>query len=235
MSSYSEVSHENKAVTAPYPYQNYIKPPSSIGSSTKGDATTITNNIKALEGYLDVLMSGSSIAQTTGSNPLGNKYFYNTGGTCSAPDGSTQPRYIYINNIPDGTIPLISSGTNLSFSGSKGLVPGIMEDLGYMDPTQILSAFDSTTECQEIKMDVVDNNNVKSSQSYYVNNDDIAKYNPCWFPNRTNPVTGLKCLETMATRKPYSVISNDIWLKTYMYGITALSCFILYSLIYKKK
>jgi hypothetical protein len=235
MSSYSEISQENKSVTVPYPYQQYIKSPQQLGSSTKGTSETISNNIKALSSYVSLLVEGSSSAQTTGNSPLGNSYFYNTGGTCTAPDGTTQNRYIYINNRPDGTIPLISSTSGVSFSKFKGLVPGILEDLSYMDPTELLSAFDSNTDCQEITMDVYDNNNVPSTQSYYVNNDDISKYNPCWFRNKKNPVTKMKCINTMATRKQYSVMSNDVWLQTYMYGITALSCYLLYSLIYKKK
>jgi|APCry1669190591_1035303.scaffolds.fasta_scaffold37373_2 hypothetical protein len=232
MSSYSEISEQNKAVTASYPYQNYIKTPSQMGSSTKGDSTTITNNIVALADYVNVLLEGDSDAQTLGKgHVLGNSYFYNTGGTCTAPDGTTQNRYIYINNRPDGKIPLIPS----SNSTYKGLVPGILEDLSYMDPTELLSAFNSSSDCQEITMDTYDINNVRSSQSYYVNNDDIAKYDACWFPNGKNPVTGETCVEVMSTRRKYSMISNDIWLQTYMYGITALSCYLLYALIYKKK
>ncbi len=230
MSSYSEISQENKSVSASYPYQNYIKTPSQIGSSTKGDSDTITNNIVAIGDYVNILLEGDSNAQTTGSHVLGNSYFYNTGGTCTAPDGTTQNRYIYINNRPDGKIPLIPSSTTL-----KGLVPGILEDLSYMEPTELLSAFDSSTDCQEITMDVYDINNVKTTQSYYVNNDDIAKYYECWFPDGKNPVTGATCSEMMSTRRKYSIISNDIWLQTYMYGITALSCYLLYALIYKKK
>jgi hypothetical protein len=231
MSSYSEISEQNKAVTASYPYQNYIKTPDQMGSSTKGDSTTITNNLLALEDYINVLISGDSDAQTLEKrHVLGNSYFYNTGGTCTAPDGTTQNRYIFINNRPDGKIPLIPSSTKL-----KGLVPGILEDLSYMDPTELLSAFDSNTDCQQITMDIYDINNVKSTQSYYVNNDDISTYYECWFSNGTNPVTGKTCTETMSTRRKYSIISNDIWLQTYMYGLTALSCYLLYALIYKKK
>ena len=177
MSSYSEISQENKAVTASYPYQNYIKSPTELGSSTSGNSNTITKNIEALGSYVSLLMEGSSGAQTTGTQPLGNSYFYNTGGTCTAPDGTTQNRYIYINNIPDGSIPLISSTSGVNFTQFKGLVPGILEDLSYMNPTELLSAFDSNTDCQEITMSVTDNNNVSSFQSYYVNNDDISKYN----------------------------------------------------------
>ncbi len=230
MSSYSEISQQNQTVSASYPYQNYIKTPSQLGSSTSGDSSTITSNILALSDYVNVLLDGSSNAQTTGNLPLGNRYFYNTGGTCTAPDGTTQNRYIYINNRPDGKIPLIPSDTPL-----KGLVPGILEDLSYMNPTELLSAFDSSTDCQEITMDVYDINNVKSSQSYYVTNDDISTYDACWFPDGKNPVTGATCAEMMSTRRKYSILSNDIWLQTYMYGITALSCYLLYALIYKKK
>lgn len=230
MSSYSQISQDNKTSSASYPYQNYIKSPSEMGSSTKGDISTINKNIAALEDYVNVLISGDSHAQTTKNHALGNSYFYSTGGTCTAPDGTTQNRYIYINNRPDGKIPLIPSTTPL-----KGLVPGILEDLSYMEPTELLSAFDSSTDCQEVTMAVYDINNVESNQSYYVNNDDIAKYNECWFTNGQNPVTGATCSDTMSTRKKYSVISNDIWLQTYMYGITALSCYLLYALIYKKK
>lgn len=235
MSSYSEISQENKSNTASYPYQNYIKSPSQLGSSTSGSSDTITNNIVALGSYVNLLMEGSSKAQTTGNQPLGNSYFYNTGGTCTAADGTTQNRYIYINNIPSGSIPLISSNSGVNFSQFRGLVPGILEDLSYMNPTELLSAFDTNTDCQEITMNINDNNNVSSTQSYYVINDDIAKYNPCWFSNGKNPVTGLSCINAMTNRKKYSIFTNDVWLQTYMYGLTALSCYLLYSLMYKKK
>lgn len=244
MSIYSQLSNDNKSSSTPYPYSSYISSPAALGSSQKGDMDTVETDFKILNKYLITLMgpAGSfgkdkSSANTTGQ-PLGNKYFYNTGATCTDTDGNTQQRYIYINNIPDGNIPLIAS----QGSGYTGLVPGIMENMEYMDPTILLKAFEDTDQtCQEITMETVDNYNVKSQESHYVLNSDISTYNSCWFNLQnpsTNPVTGETCnnpVESMSTRKKYSVISNDIWLQTYMYGVTAMGCYLLYSLLYKKK
>ena len=53
-----------------------------------------------------MLVTGKGRASKTGK-PLGNKFFLKTGGQCNPIDkkGNTVDRYLYINNVPDGSIP----------------------------------------------------------------------------------------------------------------------------------
>ena len=185
-----------------YPYASYIKSPDEMSAGPKGDYTTLSKDIKAMTAYVDVLVSGQSKAQNTPTQgPMGNKYFLNTGGTCTADDGSTVDRYVYINNVPDGTIPLLSGAMGTKFTQYEGLVPGILEDLGYIDPTALFGAFSTdSTNCREITMQVRDNENVDARQSQFVEESDIATYDACWFGGGggaggggTNPVTGATC------------------------------------------
>jgi hypothetical protein len=180
-----------------YPYSSYIKSPDEMSAGPEGNYTTLNKDIKAMEAYIDVLVSGQSKAQNTPTQgPMGNKYFLDTGGTCTTADGDSVQRYVYINNVPDGTIPLLSGAMGTKFTQYEGLVPGILEDLGYLDPSALMSAFSTEeTSCREITMPVRDNENVDATQSYYVADSDISTYDACWFDDFANPVTGDKCNE----------------------------------------
>ena len=95
-----------------YQYYKYIKEPSAIGMSDKGSLAQMGKNIDGLIQYVDLLVTGKSRASATG-NPLGNKFFLKTGGKCmdttTNKDGVEVDRYIYVNNVPHGNIPFISS------------------------------------------------------------------------------------------------------------------------------
>jgi len=207
-----------------YPYHKNIKTPSQLKASTKGDLKTLELDIKALQSYVGVLVSGSGDAHV-GRGPLGNKYFMDTTGKCKDTNGQQQKRYIYINNVPDGSIPFISSAMGQSFSQFRGLVPGILEDISYIDPSKLFTAFSESNNCQKITMETKDNSNRIMKESQYVTNDDIKDYNPCWFPNKTNPVTKKKCKEGM--KNPPEVM-------VYFVGLGSLGIYLMYRLLNKK-
>ena len=181
-------------VSGAYDYSSQIKSPEEMGAGSKGDYTTLSKDIKAMQGYIDVLVSGNSKAQRI-DGPLGNKYFLDTGGSCtSSQTGADVQRYTYINNVPDGTIPLISGAMGTKFTQYEGLVPGILEDLGYIDPSVLFGAFSTgSTDCREITMPVRDNDNNTGVESNYVAESDISTFDACWFEQKINPVTGAKC------------------------------------------
>ena len=179
-----------------YPYSKYIKAPEKLGSSSKANA--LGKNVNVLGEYVQVLVTGKTKAQDV--SPLGNKYFMNTGGTCKDINGTTQSRFVFINNIPDGTIPFISSGMGVQLTSFKGLVPGVLGNLTYLNPFKIFSAFDKETTCQKIKMPVRDINNATGEEEQYVCDSDISEYNPCWFSNNRNPITNEKCPETSSNK-----------------------------------
>ena len=223
MSIFNEVSASNSE-DRNYPYYKYIKSPSDMGASSAGNLSALKNDVLAILAYKDVLVSGNSKAQTTG--PLGNKYFMDTGATCTAPDGSSQPRYVYINNIPDGAIPLLSSATGVNITQYEGLVPGALEDMTYINPMKLFTAFSKGTDCQQITMSTRDISNNDMTESEYVLNDDITDYNACWFPNGVNPVTKTQCVEAMTVQEPS--------VQVYATCVGIVGIYILYCLLRKR-
>ncbi len=227
MSIFNDVSSSNSQDNN-YPYYKYIKTPDAMGASSKGTLTALGNDIGALTSYVGVLVSGKSNAQDV--SPLGNKYFMSTGATCTASDGTSQPRYVYINNVPDGAIPLISSAMGVNLTEFEGLVPGVLEDLTYINPLKLFTAFSESTDCQEITMEVRDISNNVTEESHYVLNDDIRDYNSCWFNEKKNPVTNVPCIEAMSVENQ---IHRDPILQLYTLCVGLLGIYIMFRLLKK--
>lgn len=199
-----------------YPYYKYIKTPAELGASSAGNLTALGRDIGAMKSYVDVLVSGDSRAHVDGVKGLGNKYFMKTGAECNAPNGSKQQRYIFVNNIPDG-----------GFGFGKGLVPGALENITYINPLKLFTAFSQGTSCQQITMETRDIKNATSTESQYVLNDDISSYNPCWFKDKKNPVTNENCRQGMTMPKDKSV-------QIYLLGVGCLGIYILHRLLHKR-
>jgi hypothetical protein len=225
MSIFNEVSGSSKNNS--YPYHLYIKSPNELGASTQGNITALKNDLNALFYYVNTLVTG----YPKGGSPLGNKYFMNTGATCKDKSGATQSRSIYINNIPDGNIPLISSAMGANLSEFKGLVPGVLGNMAYINPLKLFSAFSQSSSCQKITMETKDISNNTMQESKYVLDDDIAGYSACWFPNRRNPVTNQGCREAMTIP---SSTPDDLLFHTYVLGMGLLGVYIMYGLLRKK-
>ena len=105
-------------------------------------------------------------------------------------------RWIYVNNIPDGSIPFISSGADgRGFKSLRGLIPGALGNLGALNPVQLFNGFTAGTypDCAKITLQTVDNNNAKSSESRHVAMIDMVQLNPCGFPGGYNPASGKSC------------------------------------------
>ena len=188
---------EEELLGPDYKYYDQIKSPTELGMSTKGNISTISKDITGLIDYVEVLVTGTSKASKTGK-PLGDKFFLKTGGTCSDIDtGCKVDRYIYINNVPDGSIPFISSAMGSNFSTFEGLIPGTLSNLSDMNPFEIFQAFlvGSDPSCQEISLETIDVNNNTKTESQYVATVDIKSMSACDFSDKKNPVTGEKCSE----------------------------------------
>ena len=184
-------------IPSQYPYTSFIKSPEDMGGGTKGDYDTLEKDIKALGKYGDLLLSGypstyTGSASTTGG-PLGNAYVVETGGDCTASNGDTKSRYVYINNIPTG------KGVMGLFVGDEGLVPGIIEDLEYIDPSSLFGAFESgTPSCTQVSMYTRDNTNTPGVEEVYISDTEIDTYNSCWFQGGKNPINGNTCDSPLA-------------------------------------
>lgn len=205
MSSPSIATNAQNVLGPVYPYYKNILTPQQMGMSDKGTINQMTKDISGLIEYTSLLVSGNSKASATG-RPLGNKFFLKTGGTCLDNANVKQDRYIYIDNVPVGNIPFISSGLGVNFSEFKGLIPGAMGNLNALNPMGLFNAFTDGAQpkCQAITMETIDLNNKRGTETHYVTSTDIQSMDPCIFSNGTNPITKEKCKETFKGRIPIS-------------------------------
>lgn len=146
-----------------YNYGSFIMSPVQLGVTADVDGwgiEQIGDNMSGLIDYIEnVLISGDGSGNmgfslsdpTKGNQPLGNAYFFSSGLNCLDKDTKkSTPAYMYMNNVPLGNIPLISSlAGGKDFKDLRGLLPGMFEDLEGFDPREFLTALeiDETQTC----------------------------------------------------------------------------------------
>lgn len=238
---------ENELLGPDYQYYKFINSPQAMGMSSNGSLSTLANDISGLIGYVEVLAVGGGKASKV-NGPLGNKFFLTTGAKCVDVDtGNQVKRSIYINNVPDGSIPFITSSLDgQKLDDAKGLIPGTMSNLAHINPMQIFQAFlsGSNPECQEIAMETIDVNNIKSPKTAFVTIDDINSMDKDWFFNKTKPTirklvkkenfTSLGSTSLGSTSIDYSKIPDDIIVKLYFSAIGLLGIYIFLKMFQKK-
>jgi len=240
----SNASDVEKNLLGPdYPYWENIKNPRAIGMSDEGSLSAMGRDIDGLIQYVQVLVTGGG-ASTTGG-PLGNKFFLKTGGKCKdKATGKDVDRYIYINNVPAGNIPFISSGMGVNFSEFKGLIPGTISNLNAFNPMELFQSFLSgpTPDCRELQMETIDIYNNKSTESHFVTLIDIGNMDPCVFSNKTNPENGNQCKETFSNMNNTSLdnrqytcykIPKDPITQLYFASLGVLGVYVLYRVLNK--
>jgi hypothetical protein len=216
--------------------------------SDNGTIQQMAQDITGLIQYVEVLVSGGGASSTGG--PLGNKFFLQTGAKCAAIDSCTDPndastcqqvdRYIYVNNVPQGNIPFISSGLGVNFSELRGLIPGAMGNLNVLNPFAIMRAFlsGSTPPCQQLTMQTINTSNQSSSETHYVTLADIGNMDPCSFSNGNNPVTGANCRQAFGNMNEDSLegkMPDDPLAQVYFASLGVLGLLILYRLMEKSR
>jgi hypothetical protein len=205
-----------------YLYWKRILKPSDIGMSSEGNFGALTNNVNGLIDYVEVLVSGNAGSTTGGA--LGDKFFLKTGGQCTdIESGNKVDRYIYINNVPNGNIPFISSGLGgTDFTEFEGLIPGLLGDLGKLNPLNLFKSFmmGDNPDCMSVTLEtirpVVDADlndtgmDISGNQTQFVAVADVKNMDPCIFPDKKNPADpSLTCTETFTTRMDASSSSED--------------------------
>ena len=196
-----------------YLYWKRILKPSDIGMSSDGNFGALTNNVNGLIDYVEVLVSGNA-GSTTGG-PLGDKFFLKTGGQCKdVASGNKVDRYIYIDNVPNGNIPFISSGLGgTDFTEFEGLIPGLLGDLGKLNPLNLFKSFmmGDNPDCMSVTLQTIvpvadaDLNDtgmdISGNQTQYVAVADVKNMDPCIFNDKKNPADpSLTCTETFTSR-----------------------------------
>jgi hypothetical protein len=231
---------EQKILGPQYDYTKNIKSPGEMGMSSKGDLNVLGKNISGLIGYVELLVTGKTKASKTGK-PLGNKFFLYTGANCKdKKTGKVVDRHIYINNVPDGSIPFITSGMDMNFTEFRGLVPGTMSNVAKINPLQILQAFSAGTnpDCQELTMETITVNNIRGRDTKYITTVDIENMSPCWFLDSTNPITKKKCREAFSSINNYSNFNKnnteELINQLYFSSLGVFGIYILLKLFEKK-
>jgi len=106
-----------EAIKGPdYSYADNIPKPSGpggLGVGTDGSFNQLGTNLGAVGTYVNTLV---------GTREMGDQYLVNTGGTCTATDGSIQARFNYISNK------------------QAGLVEGVLGDIGGLNPVYLLNS-----------------------------------------------------------------------------------------------
>ena len=197
-----------------YLYWKRILKPSDMGMSDDGNFSTLANNIGGLINYVEVMVTGKG-GSTTGG-PLGDQFFLKTGGQCTdVASKNLVDRYIYINNIPNGNIPFISSGLGgTDFTEFEGLIPGTLGDLGKLNPLGLFKSFmvGENPPCMSVTLTTVtpvtDGNGNDTGQdnngtdTKFVAVADLKNMDPCSFSSKTNPADPTqKCSETFVNSK----------------------------------
>ena len=223
---------EEKLLGPDYAYWKQIKSPSEMGMSTNGSISTIAKDVGGLINYVELLVAGGGGASKT-RGPMGNKFFLKTAATCKDKASSeVVDRYMYVNNVPDGSIPFISGAMGMNFSELEGLVPGTLGNVSALNPMLIFQAFmsGSQPECQEITLETIDVNNNKNTETRHVTTTDLQNINPCDFKPKynKNPITGQACREAFTNRKrgknPDDFLVKMFYASLSVFGVYLLIC-----------
>lgn len=123
-----------------YSYADNISGPSALGIGSDGTFSQLGRNASGISYYVQQLI--------TGDPPLGNQFFINTGGTCTATDGSIQSRSNYINNMSSGSAAMPAAMSELG-TDFNGLIPGVVDDIEGLNPLHLFSALmaDASPAC----------------------------------------------------------------------------------------
>ena len=165
-----------------YNYATQIKSPLEGGMSSEGSLLQLADDVGGLIGYIEVLVSGPSNALKNPTRPLGNKYFLPTVANCNdASTNETVQRSLYINNVPVGNIPFLSSVTGVDLSEFRGLAPGILSNMEVLDPIGMMRAVfaGANPDCKYVTFPTIYNNGNDSSGNGYVLLEDLYRLDPC--------------------------------------------------------
>lgn len=152
-----------------YNYAKQIRNPREMGISGRGSISQLSRNIAGIISYVEELVQGGGKASRT-RKPLGNTFILETLGQCKDyKTGRNVPRSMYVNNIPDGYIPIVSDISGYRSDTLRGLAPGIAANVAEINPVRMFSAFMQGSEpiCAEVQLDTVDTNNrTRTSKGY---------------------------------------------------------------------
>ena len=205
----------------------------------------LAGDFAGLIDYVEILVSGSGNASKTGK-PLGNRFFLPTAAKCIGKDGKHHTRNLYINNVPTGSIPIISSITGKDFDEFRGLIPGTFTDLEVLNPLTLFAGMFTTSDssCTNVELSTIDKSNNEKYVKNYVLDQDIANITPCVLKDQVNVITKESCsdVETFTNinssilnnKKILPEIDDDNLIKLYFFVLAILYLYIFIRIFLKK-
>ena len=162
-----------------YKYWDDIKNTEDLGMSAKGSISTLENDIDGIIGYITLLTTGGGIASKV-DGPLGERYFQKSMATCvDEAGGETVPRYLYVDYIPDGSIPFISSAkSGPKMTSFEGLIPGALTNIAHISPENMIKDLTGgpNPKCKKVCLQV-GHSTSKDYECNYVTSNDIDSIN----------------------------------------------------------
>jgi len=117
-----------------YNYAKKIKTPKKLKVTDKPTLFALPDDFKAVKHYVETLAKGNP--------PLGDRFFVKSG-KCSkdgsVPECQEEDRWIFVNNVSTGRVPCTDYKSKY-----KGLIPGMIEDIMYVNPYEIFKAISGT-------------------------------------------------------------------------------------------
>ena len=206
-------------------YASAIRTPNELGKSPAGNMNAWAADVAGLINYTEVLVSGTGRAV---KGKLGNQYFLKTLAKCNL-GGSETDRYLYINNVPTGNIKFGGVTLTGGRSSLRGLVPGMIENIGKINPLAMFQAFsEGTPECVRCPKSICpvttgpsnkpisrsDYNEIRKLRESFKNIEDFEEFN--------------------ASNTIIDKIKNNKVAFSYNIGIALLAAYIMYRFIAKK-
>jgi len=206
-------------------YASAIRTPNELGMSPAGNMNALAADVAGLINYTEVLVSGTGRAV---KGKLGNQYFLKTLAKCNL-GGSETDRYLYINNVPTGNIKFGGVTLTGGRSSLRGLVPGMIENIGKINPLAMFQAFsEGTPECVRCPKSICpvttgpsnkpisksDYNEIRKLRESFKNIEDFEEFN--------------------ASNTMIDKIKNNKVAFSYNIGIALLAAYIMYRFIAKK-
>jgi hypothetical protein len=144
----------NRILGPSFDYTQGIQSPASLGVGSSGDIGQVFTNASAVTTYTEQLLTGPL---------LGNATFVETGGMCKAPDGTTVPRWSYVDNRMQGS-DILPQSLKDALGGDAnefdGIIPGMFGDLLSLNPVKPIRALmmDGVPPCKQYSCPCTDAN-----------------------------------------------------------------------------
>ena len=246
-------SLEKEFLGPDYKYYRFIRNPHELGMSGGGSIGDLSTDIAGIMDYVELLVSGEGPASSTG-RPLGDKFFLKTGGQCTdVKTGKKVARSMYFNNVPSGDINFLPAMPAMNVGSSfRGIIPGILNDLGDINPIAMFGAFMEGSEppCAEVTLETIDENNRVSKGSAFIPVNELKQLQSGGnVPNNTVTSEMLKELKESNTKESFVNFCNscakqqmktksglkplDASTRIYYAGFAIVLCYMLYR--YMKK